>query len=261
MMGVHLWAYKQDHFYTSSRAPICADGNAADDTVRLPPDAIRWDRTLGFTHIDDLVTGVRGVAGGAGGGANRIDALAIMCHGMPGGLALLSEGILTTNRIATYGPKLTELNQALHPAGRSGTPLVMFMACSAAAPPRGTELFELISSWMSGTRIIGFRTLLTTDATTPRELPEDRICLPPDLRVTSEAYDEARAIDQQSGSAEEVDASTLPAALPRSIHACEFRDGALVWESRDPRGGGEGQLRRATRSHRGRGRGGAPRVD
>lgn len=257
---MNVWAYKQDDFYTSPHAPACSEGNVGDGTVPLRPGELRWDRMQPFLYLADLVTGLRSFVQ-SGDPPHVIEMLAIMAHGMPGAVRMVPGELLNSVNLSTHGPRLRELNEIVRGGGRrSRPPLVLFMSCTAAAPPDGTRLFEGISNWMSGTRIVGFRTRLAMAEVTPRAVGGGRVCLPPDLRVTDEEYDPSRPIDAQGGSG--VSASTLPLVQPRAHEAREFLDGRLVWEAdadaEEAAGGSRGAFLRPTETHRGRG--GGPRL-
>lgn len=235
--------------------PLCGDGNT---TVPLRQGEIAWERTLGFTDPGNLRDQLRGIttgqAGTGGSGTGTpVNTLGILCHGLPGRLAMVPSGTLNTSTISTYGPTLAEINQLLA-RSRSRRSMVIFLACAAAAPPEGTELFALISGWMENTRIIGFKTLLTTDGMNERFMDQNMVCLPPDLRVTNEAARTAEDIRSQAGNWSAEDVRGFPSASPRAHHAREWLNGRLVWESSEsdvtPR---HRRHTRPAQSHQGRG--------
>lgn len=232
---------------------ICADGNT---TVPLRDSELRWDRTFGFTNPEDLRDQLRGITSGNGNprAAVEVTTLGILCHGLPGRLAMVPSGTLNTSNISTYGPVLQEINQLLA-RPRGSRPIVLFLACAAAAPTEGDELFELISgSWMRNTRIIGFRTLLTTDGMSERFLSENMVCLPPDLRVTEDLAVLSGDIRSPGGSWSPEDVRVFQSASPRVHHAREWVNGRLAWQSTARDAAPErGSASRPTQSHQGRG--------
>ncbi len=254
-MPINVWAYFSPDF-ASANVPFCSDGNSA--TVPLPRGTLRWDRTLAFTAIDELVSGVAGiVAPGSGGHGERIEHLGVMVHGAPGGLRILRGGeVLSQTHLSTYAHHFQTLNGHLNPSNRGPRPVLMFLSCAAAAPPEGTELMCGISMWMPRTRVIGFTTILTSDAITPRELDDGSICLPPDLRGTTQEYHRDRDITQQHGGWTRSEAQNMPVASPRAFNAREFRDGELYWEPDTNDGTGrEASLQRPSLNRRTSGRG------
>ena len=239
---MNVWAYKSDRF-GSTKVPFCDDGNSVEAAIGLRSGEMRWDRSLGFTDLDDLVAELRALAGapgsgaGGAGAAGPIATLAIQCHGLPGQLEILANhGILHTSSLSSYTDRLQAIAEIMRPQGGHGSrPLVIFMSCTAASPPAGTELFGLMSGWMTGVRLVGFTTILSEDATTPRDLPGGHICLPPDLRVTEDLADSRGSITDPGGSSDLAQVALLPLASPRSRHAREFLNGNLVWEWRPER--------------------------
>ncbi|UEX76675.1 hypothetical protein [Sediminicurvatus halobius] len=242
----HIYSYFDPDFY-SANAPACPSGNAGDSVVPLRAGMLRWDRSVGFDDLADLVRRLDVLSGGNG---EPVGLLGVLCHGRPGALRVLSRasGLLTIANLSSHGPALRGMNAALHrnQGAAAPSPLVVFLACSAAAGTSGRVLFEAISTWMPGTRVVGFQRLLTLDATRPRERADGSICLPPDVRVTPDVYDPERPIAGQEGSSYD-DPTSLPFATPEAVHAREFRDGEL-WRDTADGAGGNVPLRAPTRA-------------
>ena len=232
---MNVWAYKSDHF-GSAATPYCEGGNSQPG-IHLREGELHWHRTLGFTSIggdsnspqDTLLTSLQSLTQAQH--STGVDNLAIQCHGMPGGLAILGNGNLTVGDMATYGPQWRAINQILNNGGNQW-PLLMFLSCAAADGEAGNALFSAISSWMEGTRIVGFTRILSTDGTRDIEIDNGRFCLRPDIRATPEQYDAGRPIENQRG-ADQGDIASLPTASPRIYCAREFRNGSLYWENTD----------------------------
>lgn len=232
---MNVWAYKSDDF-GSAATPYCADGNSQPG-YHLRDRELHWHRTLGFTDLgggehspqNSLLTSLQSIQAQRG---ISIDNLAIQCHGKPGGLKLLSGGgVVRGGDFAAFAPHFRTINQLLnHNSGR--WPLLLFISCTAADGELGTHLFNQISIWMEGTRIVGFTRLLSMDGTHDIEVNEGEFCLRPDIRATEEQYDADRPIDNQRG-ADQGDVDSLPTAAPRIFCAREFRNGRLYWENTD----------------------------
>jgi len=232
MAQVNVWAYKTPDFRGSPQAPMCSDGNAG--TVRT--GEIEWNLTMGFAHLEDLVQQMD--TRYPSGGEDSVDTLGILCHGAPGRLAILERDDQTfnTSTLSTHAPRFQTLNEIIH-RNRRARRTVIFLSCAFAEGRLGTEVLTNLSSWMDNTVLVGFTSILTTDAIELRHLSGDAVCLPPDVRETTETYDEEQDIRaQMSGNWTQEQARGFPFASPNSPHARRFLNGS---EMRRARTGGE----------------------
>lgn len=241
MSRLNVWAYKEDEFFTSSSIPVCDDVNL--ETWRR--GEILWHRPLGFNGTEDLARKLDLLV------FNNVPAdseqrpdhpnhvvtnLAILAHGAPGRIRMHTntrgthEEVTANNVHSYHGDQLREINRLLYHA-RDHRPLVMFLSCAAADPPRGTDLFQRISNIMRGAQVVGFTTLLTTDGSEHVELNEGQ-CLAPATRDTNDPYDRHRAIDAQLAPYLFYEARSLPLASPNSPHARVWFNGHETVESR-----------------------------
>ena len=193
---------------------------------------LRWGRAIAFDDLDDLVSEVEAllpVDAQQSGAVENIANLGILCHGRPGGLRLLaSRQILTENGLSSHGAQLRRLADALTSWQRLSTPpVVTILACAAAAERQGLAFFELLSAWMPGVSVVAFTRLLVSAAVTPRVLGDGSICLPPDVAITEERYDDSLDIAAQ-GIDDDIDESTLAGAGPSASRAVFFVNGRRV---------------------------------
>ena len=228
---MNLFAYYSPDFY-SERVPACADGNTGET---LRGGGLRWNRAVGFTHLEDLAQKLSQIVNPEGGQRQSVENLGILCHGQPGGLKLLRNGaILRRGGLSSQGPRLQSIGQTLQQSvGRGQRPTIIFLACAAAAEEQGVELFELISTWTNPVMVVGFTRLLVSASVTPEDLGDGGICLPMDIAVTEESYNSAQAIEAQ-GSGATTNESTLPGAGVGSRRAVRFLNGHRL--PRDRRG-------------------------
>lgn len=231
---MNVWAYKSDDF-GSAATPYCEDGNSQPG-IHLREGELQWNRTFGFTDLgggqhspqSNLLTSLQSLQAQG----TSIDNLAIQCHGQPGRLAILSGGQqVMGGNFNTFATHFRTINQLLNHNG-SRWPLLMFLSCAAAEGELGTNLFNQISNWMEGTRVVGFTRVLSVDGTRDIEVNNDEFCLRPDIRATQKQYDADRPINNQRG-ADQGDIESLPTAAPRIFCAREFRNGSLYWENTD----------------------------
>lgn len=197
MLTLNLWAYNSVHF-GSARVRFCPDGTS---TAGVLPHQIPWDRTLGFTDLQNLVTSLDPLVTAS---RTATLTLGILAHGQPDGIAILPGGrVLNSGGFSAHGSNLMDLNQILH---RGARPLVILYSCAAAArhrdaPVSAIGLLEWMSANMENTRIVGFTRLLTLDGLRTVDQPEERFCLAPDVFETTEEYDYGRDIREQSPAA------------------------------------------------------------
>ena len=227
---MNIWAYNSLD-WGSATVPFCEDGTTA---IGVLPGQIPWDRTLGFTDLADLVTGLGAIFPDPTTAPRTPMTLGILTHGKPDGIVMLpNRGILTTTGFGEHGPVLTELNGILL---RGGRPTVILYACAAGARHRdntnGVTLLEWMSSWMEDTRIVGFTRLLTTDGLRSRDLAEGGVCLAPDVFETTEEYEYGRDIRDQAGDGTAEIAPFLGGQVPlaglESTSAVKYLNGQRV---------------------------------
>lgn len=229
---MNLFAYYSPDFY-SDRVPACADGNTGET---LRGGGVRWNRAIGFTHLEDLAQKLHQFVNPEGGGRRQsVEKLGILCHGQPGGLKLLQNGAVLHRRdLASQGPRFQAIAETLQQStSRGQRSTVLFLACAAAAEEQGVELFKLISTWTNPVVVVGFTRLLVSAAVTPHDLGDGGICLPMDIAVTEESYNSAQAIEAQGAGAGSNE-STMPGAGVRARRAVRFLNGQRL--PRDRRG-------------------------
>ncbi|MEZ5401840.1 MAG: hypothetical protein R2729_19355 [Bryobacteraceae bacterium] len=249
---MNVWTYNSTDF-GSANVPFCPDGTSA---MGVLPNQIAWDRTFGFTDLEDLVARLDTAfpAPAAGADASEITTLGILAHGQPDGIAVLRGGrVLNSGQYGANGGRLTELNAILHRGSRR-RPLVILYACASAArhrdTPAGTDgLLEWMSNWLENTRVVGFTHLLTLDGLRTQDLPTGGICLAPDVFETTEEYEYGRDIRAQGVA--DATGARLPVAGPSSTSAVEYLNGRRVTSSTES-GSGD-RRRRGGRPRRGSG--------